>query len=106
KSAAFSDSSVGPRPAIWLGSIRTARASSSSLNSRSSPKASICSNAGETKSGGGCVGLGNRLGSYRWYVWMTPPRESREGIFQESEVRGQESVRQGMRTCCGDFALG
>ena len=72
---------VGPRPAIWLGSRWTARASSSSVSSRSSPKASMCSNAGETKSGGGCVGLGNRFGSYRWYVWMMPPRVSRLGMW-------------------------
>ena len=38
------------------------------VSSRSSPKASMCSNAGVTISGGGCVGLGNRFGSYRWYV--------------------------------------
>ena len=30
------------------------------------PYISRCSKAGETRSGGGCVGLGNRWGSYFW----------------------------------------
>ncbi len=38
------------------------------------PYISMCSNADDTMSGGGCVGLGKFLGSYFWYVWITPPR--------------------------------
>ena len=57
---------LGPKPAIWLGSSWMARASSSSVSSRMLPYISMCSNAGETRSGGGCVGLGKFLGSYFW----------------------------------------
>ena len=81
RSMASRASMLGPRPAIWLGSMRIARASSSSVSSRRSPYMSMCSRAGETRSGGGCVGLGKRVGSYRWYVWMTPPRVLRLAII-------------------------
>ena len=57
-SIARSASRLGPRPAIWLGSRWIARASSSSVSSRMLPYISRCSKAGETRSGGGCVGLG------------------------------------------------
>lgn len=67
-------SRLGPRPPICRGSMRTARASSSSLSSRISPYISRCSKAPETMSGGGWVGLGKFLGSNFWYVWITPPR--------------------------------
>ena len=47
----------------------------------------MCSNAGETRSGGGCVGLGKRTGSYFWYVWMTPPRVLRLAMAAGSKER-------------------
>ena len=59
---------LGPSPANCRGSSRTARANSSSVSSLISPKASRCSNAGDTMSGGGSRGLGNCTGSYFWYV--------------------------------------
>lgn len=59
---------LGPSPLIWLGSIRTARASSSSVSRRVLPKRSKCSNADETMSGGAEVGEGKLFGSYAWYV--------------------------------------
>src|SRR5687767_13711347 len=68
---------LGPSPAIWLGSRRTARASSASVSRRASPNIRKCSSAGDTRSGGGCVGAGRLTGSYFWYVWMMPPRLSR-----------------------------
>ena len=58
---------------------------------------SMCSSAGDTKSGGGCVGLGNRAGSYRWYVWMTPPSVSRLAM-RESRAEGRESRARAIRS--------
>ena len=58
---------------IWLGSMWTALANSSSVSSRRLPYIMRWSNAPESRSGGGCVGLGIFFGSYFWYVWMMPP---------------------------------
>ena len=95
-------SRLGPRPAIWLGSRRTARASSSSVSSPAFRRTSACARSPATPDPAAAASaLGKLTGSYFWYVWMIPPRRLRLGM-RALYASGPEEVPLSPRDHAGE----